>query len=124
MGMTPSPNDWPARAETIAREVLARHAEEVDRRARWPAEGRATRAAGATEPMVSTLYLVPRDAAGLTVSGPWNGLGLCGNASAPVRLADVTVPAADRLSGDGEGLAAMMSVVLPWFQLGASAVAV
>src|SRR5437899_8721352 len=39
MGMTPSPNDWLARAETIAREVLARHAEEVDRRARWPAEG-------------------------------------------------------------------------------------
>jgi alkylation response protein AidB-like acyl-CoA dehydrogenase len=246
--MTTNRNDWPERAETVAREVLARHADDVDRRARWPAESIAalgdggffgltvpgefggagqgpraffavmralsgqcassamiylmhvcatqviaaakefpqresilqdivagrhlstlafsekgsrshfwapvsqaaaennqirlsaeksfvtsaghadsyvvsTRAAGATEPMVSTLYFVPRDAPGLTVSGPWNGLGLCGNASAPVRLAGVVVPASHRLSGEGEGLGAMMSLVLPWFQLGASAVA-
>lgn len=246
--MTNTKSNWPARAETIAREVLARHADDVDRRSRWPAESIAalaesgflgltvpadlggagqgprtffavmralsgqcassamiylmhvcatqviaaakefplresilrdmvsgrhlstlafsekgsrshfwapvsqavsesnqvrltaeksfvtsaghaesyvvsTRAAGATEPMVSTLYFVPRDAPGLTVSGPWNGLGLCGNASAPVRLVGVTVPASHRLSGEGEGLGAMMSLVLPWFQLGASAVA-
>jgi alkylation response protein AidB-like acyl-CoA dehydrogenase len=246
--MTTTNNSWPARADTIARDVLARHADDVDRRARWPAESIAalgdsgflgltvpadvggagqgprtffavmrslsgqcassamiylmhvcagqviaaakefprresilrdmaagrhlstlafsekgsrshfwapvsqgvadnnqvrltaeksfvtsaghadsyvvsTRAAGATEPMVSTLYFVPRDAAGLTVTGPWNGLGLCGNASAPVRLSGVTVPSTHRLSGEGEGLGAMMSLVLPWFQLGASAVA-
>ena len=36
---TTASNDWPTRSETIAREVLARHAEDVDRRARWPAEG-------------------------------------------------------------------------------------
>jgi alkylation response protein AidB-like acyl-CoA dehydrogenase len=246
--MKPNSTDWPARAETIARDVLARHADDVDRRARWPAESLAalgeagflgltvpeefggagqgprtffavmralsgqcastamiylmhvcaaqvivaakefptrdsilrdmvagrhlstlafsekgsrshfwapvsqavadggqvrisaeksfvtsaghadsyvvsTRAAGATEPMASTLYFVPREAPGVTVSGAWNGLGLCGNASAPVRLAGVTVPASQRLSGEGEGLGAMLNVVLPWFQLGASAVA-
>src|SRR5262245_31417705 len=37
--MIPNGNDWPAKAATIAREVLARHADDVDRRARWPAEG-------------------------------------------------------------------------------------
>src|SRR3954454_1225648 len=37
--MSPNRSDWPPRAETIAREVLARHADDVDRRARWPAEG-------------------------------------------------------------------------------------
>jgi alkylation response protein AidB-like acyl-CoA dehydrogenase len=83
-----------------------------------------TRAAGATEPLASTLYFVPHDAAGLAVSGPWNGLGLRGNASAPVRLEGVAVPAAHRVSGEGEGFAAMLNVVLPWFQLGSAAVSI
>ena len=33
-----------------------------------------------------TLYFVSRDTPGLSVSGAWNGLGLRGNASAPMRL--------------------------------------
>jgi alkylation response protein AidB-like acyl-CoA dehydrogenase len=247
--MTQTANDWPARAGAVAREVLARHADDVDRRGRWPAEGVAalaeagllgltvpaafggagegprtfaaalsalsehcassamvylmhacaaqvfaaatdypgreavlramaagrhlgtlafsekgsrshfwapvsqavardggcrltaeksfvtsaghadsyvvsTRSAGATEPTASALYAVPRDATGLTVGGPWDGLGLRGNASAPVRLEGVAVRASDRLSGEGEGLGVMLTVVLPWFQLGSSAVAV
>jgi len=81
------------------------------------------RSAGTTDPMVSTLYYVPRDTPGLTTSGPWNGLGLRGNASAPMRLEKVAVPTRHRLSGEGEGFALMMSV-LPWFQLGSAAVSV
>lgn len=82
-----------------------------------------TRTAGRTEPMVSTLYFVPRDAVGLSVSGQWDGLGLRGNASAPMRLAEVLVPASARLSAEGEGFGVMIQVVLPWFQLGCAAVA-
>jgi alkylation response protein AidB-like acyl-CoA dehydrogenase len=51
-------------------------------------------------------------------------MGLRGNASAPVRLEGVAVWASDRLSGEGEGLGVMLTVVLPWFQLGSAAVAV
>jgi alkylation response protein AidB-like acyl-CoA dehydrogenase len=82
------------------------------------------RSAHATAPTDSTLYYVPRDAAGLKVCGAWNGLGLRGNASAPVQLEQVRVPASHRISGDGEGFALMMSAVLPWFQLGSAAVSV
>ena len=83
-----------------------------------------TRGAGASDPLTSTLYFVPGDAAGLTVGAAWNGLGLRGNASAPLRLEGVAVPASNRLSGEGAGFAMMMNVVLPWFQLGAAAVSV
>jgi alkylation response protein AidB-like acyl-CoA dehydrogenase len=81
-----------------------------------------TRAAGASEPLASTLYFVPADAAGLAVDGPWNGLGLRGNASAPVRLTNVAVPATDEVSSAGQGFATMMQTVLPWFQIGSAAV--
>jgi alkylation response protein AidB-like acyl-CoA dehydrogenase len=83
-----------------------------------------TRSAFAEEPLASTLYYLPRDAPGLHVGEPWDGLGLRGNASAPVRLDGVEVPASHRLGGEGQGLDVMLSVVLPWFQLGSAAVAV
>src|SRR5262249_10754040 len=83
-----------------------------------------TRSAAGQGPTDSTLYFVPGDAAGLGVSGAWDGLGLRGNASAPVRLEDVAVAADQRLSGEGKGFDVMMQAVLPWFQLGSAAVAV
>jgi alkylation response protein AidB-like acyl-CoA dehydrogenase len=83
-----------------------------------------TRSAGAADPMASTLYFLPRDAPGLGTGGSWNGLGLRGNASAPMRLDDVAVPASHRVSAEGEGFAVMLNVVLPWFQLGSAAVSV
>lgn len=64
---------------------------------------------------VSTLWLVPRDAAGLSGRGPFDGLGLRGNDSSPVRAQWVTVPAGARLGGDGKGFDLMMGVVLPTF---------
>jgi alkylation response protein AidB-like acyl-CoA dehydrogenase len=83
-----------------------------------------TRSAGAREPLASTLYFVPADAPGLRVGAAWNGLGLRGNASAPIRFDGVMVPASHRLSGEGAGFALMMIAVLPWFQVGSAAVAV
>jgi len=83
-----------------------------------------TRSANGTEPTASTLYFVSKDAAGMTVSGRWTGLGLRGNASAPMKLDKVLVPATDRLSGDGDGFGVMVNTVLPWFQLGSAGVAV
>jgi len=72
-------------------------------------------------PTDSTLYLVPADTRGLSVAGPWDGLGLRANASAPVSLEDC--PADLQLTDDGAGFQAMLNVVLPLFNLGTSAVA-
>lgn len=83
-----------------------------------------TRAAGAKDLLASTLYFVPADASGVHIGAAWNGLGLRGNASAPIRFEGVAVPASQRLSGDGAGFTMMLNTVLPWFQLGAAAVAV
>jgi alkylation response protein AidB-like acyl-CoA dehydrogenase len=65
----------------------------------------------------STIWLVRAATPGLSVSAPFNGLGLRGNASSPVTAKGVLVDAADRLGPDGGGFDVMMGVVLPWFQL-------
>lgn len=83
-----------------------------------------TRGAGASDPLASTLYFVPADARGIQVGSAWNGLGLRGNASAPIRLEGVGVTASYRLSGEGAGFTMMLNTILPWFQLGSAAVAV
>jgi len=83
-----------------------------------------TRTAGAADPAASTLYFVPKGAKGLSVAGPWTGLGLRGNASAPMKLDGVPVTVADRVSAETDGFNTMVNVVLPWFQLGNAAVAV
>jgi len=70
-----------------------------------------------------TLYLVAAGSAGLSVAGPWDGLGLRANASAPMVLDDCPVPSEFQITDDGAGFQAMMSVVLPLFNLGTSAVA-
>ena len=76
-------------------------------------------AAGPTD---STLYLVPADSPGLTVSGRWEGMGLRANASAPMLVQDCYVPADLRLTGEGAGFTAMLQTVLPLFNLGSTAV--
>jgi alkylation response protein AidB-like acyl-CoA dehydrogenase len=83
-----------------------------------------TRSVTADGPLSSTLYLVGREAPGLLVGEPWNGLGLRGNASSPLQLEGVAVSPDQQLSGEGEGFAVMVNVVLPWFQLGSAAVSV
>ena len=74
-------------------------------------------------PTDSTLYFVPEGTSGLSVSGPWNGLGLRANASAPVALDNCFVPSDFQLTDDGDGFPVMLNVVLPLFNLGSAAVA-
>lgn len=76
-----------------------------------------------TGPTDSTLYLLPAETPGLSVAGPWNGLGLRANASAPIRLDECPVRSEFQLTDDGAGFPAMLNVVLPLFNLGSSAVA-
>jgi alkylation response protein AidB-like acyl-CoA dehydrogenase len=78
------------------------------------------RGAGPTD---STLYLVLAGSRGLSVAGPWDGLGLRANASAPMALKDCEVKPEMRLTEDGAGFQAMLNVVLPLFNLGTAAVA-
>ena len=82
-----------------------------------------TRAAGSTGMIESSLYYLEDGAAGFSVAGPWNGLGMRANASAPMRLENTRVSPDSMLSRAGDGFNVMMSVVLPWFQLGSAAVA-
>jgi len=74
-------------------------------------------------PTDSTLYLVAAGTPGLSVAGPWDGLGLRANASAPLTLDGCQVPGDFQLTEDGAGFPAMLNVVLPLFCLGAAAVA-
>jgi len=76
-----------------------------------------------TGPTESTLYLVTAETRGLSVAGPWDGLGLRANASAPIALSDCQVPSYFQLTDDGAGFQAMLNVVLPLFNLGTASVA-
>jgi len=77
----------------------------------------------ATGPTESTLYLLPARTRGLSVAGPWDGLGLRANASAPMAMDDCEVPSDLQLTDDGAGFPAMLNVVLPLFNLGTATVA-
>lgn len=74
-------------------------------------------------PTDSTLYLIAASARGLSVAGPWDGLGLRANASAPMTLDDCEIPPELQLTEDGAGFKSMLEVVLPLFNLGTAAVA-
>lgn len=66
----------------------------------------------------STLWLVPRDAAGIRIAdAPFDGLGLRGNDSRPVTAEDARIPVTARLGADGGGFGIMMGTVLPWFDV-------
>ena len=83
-----------------------------------------TLAANGMQPLESTLYLVLRDNHGLRVSGTWKGVGMRGNASAPMTLENVALGESRALSAPGKGLDMMLGVILPVFQIGSAAVAV
>ncbi len=65
----------------------------------------------------STIWLVPANAAGLSINAPFNGMGMRGNHSSPVQAEAVIVGANAILGADGQGFEIMMGTVLPYFQL-------
>lgn len=64
---------------------------------------------------MSTLWLVPAKAEGLRVAGSFDGLGLRGNASSPVKAEGVRVPRAAMLGVDGKGYDIMSIDMNPVF---------
>ncbi|WP_344611498.1 acyl-CoA dehydrogenase family protein [Dactylosporangium salmoneum] len=64
-----------------------------------------------------SLWFVPADTPGLSVAGPFDGLGLRGNNSRPMSAVDMRVPRASLLGTDGGGLDLALSAVLPVFLL-------
>jgi len=68
-------------------------------------------------------YAVVAGTDGLTVAGTFSGMGLRGNASAPMSV-DVVVPDDCRLGAPGSAFGLMTDVVMPWFNLGNAAVSV
>ncbi|MBE1537585.1 acyl-CoA dehydrogenase family protein [Actinomadura algeriensis] len=62
-----------------------------------------------------TLWYVPSGTSGLTVDGPFDGLGLRGNASSPVTADGVRVPPGAMLGADGAGLDLALGTALPPF---------
>ncbi len=76
---------------------------------------------GAASPFESTLFLVRRSDPAVRVQRAFDGLGLRGNDSAPVSLQGVGVTDGDLITPQGEGAAAMLQVILPWFNIGSAA---
>lgn len=65
----------------------------------------------------SSIWLMPRETAGLSTVAPFDGMGLRGNASSPVRAEGVRLPMTAMLGADGTGFDVMMGTVLPWFSV-------
>lgn len=66
---------------------------------------------------LSTIWLVPANAQGMKIQGPFNGLGLRGNDSSPAIAEGVHIPQSAMLGEDGKGFDIMMGVVLPMFNV-------
>lgn len=78
----------------------------------------------AESPLQSMLYLVLKDDAGIEVGTPWNGIGMRGNASSPMKFEGVHVDDSRVLSDEAKGMDTMLGVVLPWFMVGNAAISV
>lgn len=82
------------------------------------------RKAGAAVPIETNLYVFAKNAHGFSTQGRFEGLGLTGNASAPMSLEEVAIDDATRLGEEGTGFQTMLEVVLPCFQIGVASVSV
>jgi alkylation response protein AidB-like acyl-CoA dehydrogenase len=78
-------------------------------------------APGSADPLVTELYLVPGGAAGIEVPARFDGLGMRGNASAPLRVRGLRATDDQRLGPAAGGFELMVNATLPWFVLGSAA---
>jgi alkylation response protein AidB-like acyl-CoA dehydrogenase len=76
------------------------------------------------DPLATELFLVPADSAGLEQAAPFDGLGMRGNASAPLRVRGLRASDDQRLGAPGGGFGLMLEATLPWFALGSAACSV
>jgi alkylation response protein AidB-like acyl-CoA dehydrogenase len=81
----------------------------------------ATGAAGGDDPLDTEIYLVDGGADGIEIPARFDGLGLRGNASAPLRIRDLRVSNDRRLGAPHSGFSLMLGATLPWFALGSAA---
>jgi alkylation response protein AidB-like acyl-CoA dehydrogenase len=81
-----------------------------------------TKKPGAAGPTDVNLYLVAKSAKGFATKGRFEGLGLAGNASAPMSLESVAVDDSELVGADGSGFQTMLEVVLPHFQIGVASI--
>ena len=81
-------------------------------------------APGTDDPMTTELYLVDARTPGIEIRSAFDGLGMRGNASAPLSFRSVQVEVDRRLGGPGSGFGLMMTATLPWFVLGSAACSV
>jgi isovaleryl-CoA dehydrogenase len=65
---------------------------------------------------------VERSADGVSFDGDWQGLGMAGNSSVAMELADVAIDADARIGAAGSGADLVFSVVAPYFLVGLAAV--
>jgi alkylation response protein AidB-like acyl-CoA dehydrogenase len=72
-------------------------------------------------PIAIDVYAVSGAASGVEVAGAFRGLGLRGNASAPM-VFDVVLTDGDRIGAPSQGFSLMLDSVMPWFNLGNAAV--
>ncbi|MBI3894912.1 MAG: acyl-CoA/acyl-ACP dehydrogenase [Acidobacteria bacterium] len=80
------------------------------------------RPAWASLPNQVNLYLLSKGTPGFTVEKPFEGMGLAGNASAAMRLAEVPLEDKNLLGEEGSGFQTMLEVVLPHFQIGVASI--
>jgi alkylation response protein AidB-like acyl-CoA dehydrogenase len=81
-------------------------------------------APGSEDPTCTDLYLIAADTPGIEPAAPFDGLGLRGNASAPLRVRGLRATPDRRLGEPGGGFGLMVEATLPWFVLGSAACSV
>jgi len=78
-------------------------------------------APGSDDPLATELYLVPAASVGIEVPARFDGLGMRGNASAPLRVRGLRASHDQRLGPPAGGFGLMVEATLPWFVLGSAA---
>ena len=81
-------------------------------------------APGQDGPLDTDLHLVDASDPAITIPHVFDGLGLRGNASAPLEVRGLRLAPERRLGPPGGGFNLMMTATLPWFALGSAACSV